>query len=123
MSASAEASGQKLAGKIYYLIFWEPVPDMGDRRVVHPQHIAKVMELEADGRLFGAGPFLGEDGAPNGRGMFIVRVKSAEEAHAIAQADPYYKAGFRTYRLECWRRSEGAVNVRLNIGANRVEID
>lgn len=123
MSGMAEASGQKLAGKIYFLIFWEPVPNTGDRRVVHPQHIAGVMALEAEGRLFGAGPFLGEDGAPDGRGMFILRVSSAEEAHAIAQADPYYKAGFRTYRLERWRRSEGSLNLRIDVGANRVEID
>ncbi len=123
MSAEAGASGQKLAGRVYRIIFWEPVPGAGDRRVVHPQHIAKVMELEAEGRLFAAGPFLGEDGVPAGQGMFILRVDSDEEAHAIAQADPYYKAGFRTYRLERWRRSEGAINVRVNVGANRVEID
>ncbi len=55
--------------------------------------------------------------------MFILRVDTDDEAHAIAQADPYYKAGFRTYRLERWRRSEGAVNLRVNVGANRVEID
>jgi uncharacterized protein YciI len=123
MSEAASASGQKLPGRIYFIIFWEPVPGAGDRRAVHPQHIAKVLELEADGRLFGAGPFLGENDAPDGRGMFILRVGSAEEAHAIAQADPYYKAGFRTYRMERWRRSEGAINLKVNIGANRVEID
>lgn len=123
MSGEAATSGQKLAGRVYRVIFWDPVEGAGDRRVVHPQHIAKVLELEADGRLFAAGPFLGEDGMPAGQGMFILRVDSDEEAHAIAQADPYYKAGFRTYRLERWRRSEGAMNVRLNVGANRVEID
>ncbi len=123
MSAEPAASGQKLAGREYYVIFWEPVPDAGDRSLIHPQHIAGVLALEADGRLFGAGPFLGENGMPDGRGMFILRVKSAEEAHAIAQADPYYKAGFRTYRLERWRRGEGAVNLRINVGANRVEMD
>ena len=123
MSEAVNESGQKLAGRIYFIIFWEPVPGAGDRRAVHPQHIAKVMQLEAEGRLFGAGPLLGDDGAPNGRGMFIVRADSAEEAHAIAQADPYYVAGFRTYRLERWRRSEGAINVTVNIGANCVMFD
>lgn len=123
MSVEAAASGQKLAGRVYFLLFWEPVPGAGDRRAVHPQHIASVMELEAQGRLFAAGPLLGENGMPDGRGMFILRVDTAEQAHAIAQADPYYRAGFRTYRLERWRRSEGAINLRVSVGANRVEID
>jgi uncharacterized protein YciI len=123
MSEQTNGAGQKLAGSVYCVIFWEPAPGAGDRRAVHPQHIAKVMELEADGRLFGAGPFLGEDGAPDGRGMFILRVGSLDEAHAIAQADPYYKAGFRTYRLERWRRSEGSINLRINVGANKVEMN
>ncbi|MFN3890464.1 MAG: YciI family protein [Beijerinckiaceae bacterium] len=123
MSKGERENGQKLAGRVYYIIFWDPVPGAGDRRAVHPQHIAKVLELEADGRLFAAGPFLGDDGAPDGRGMFILRLNSIEEAHAIAQADPYYKAGFRTYRVARWRRGEGAISLRVNVGANRVEID
>lgn len=123
MAASEGGGGQKLAGRVYYIIFWEPAPDAGDRSVIHPQHIAYVTSLEADGRLFGAGPFLGEDGKPAGRGMFILRVNSADEAHAIAHNDPYYKAGFRTYRIEPWRRSEGAISLRVNIAANRVEMD
>lgn len=122
-SDGAAPGGQKLAGRIYYVIFWEPTPTAGDRSLIHPQHIAYVTSLETDGRLFGAGPFLGEDGKPAGAGMFILRVNSAEEAHAIAHADPHYKAGYRTYRIAPWRRGEGVINLRVNIAANRVEMD
>jgi len=119
----AETTGQKLAGRVYFIIFWELVEGAGDRRPIHPEHIAYAKRLEAEGRLFSAGPFLGADGVPDGRGMFVLRVDSADEAHAIAQAEPYYRAGLRTYRLEAWRRSEGAINLRVDIGANRVTMD
>ncbi len=33
------------------------------------------------------------------------------------------KSRFPTYRLERWRRGEGSPNLRINVGANRVEID
>jgi uncharacterized protein YciI len=123
VAGEASESDQKLAGRIYYLLHWEPAPGAGDRSVIHPQHIAYVTSLEADGRLFGAGPILGDDGKPVGRGLFILRVGSAEEAHVIAKNDPYYRAGMRTYRVEPWRRSEGVINLRVNIAANRVDMD
>jgi uncharacterized protein YciI len=114
---------QKLAGKEFYILFWELTEKEGDRRAYYPAHIAYGATLEADGRLMGAGPFLDESGTPDGRGMFILRVNSREEAHEIAKADPYYVAGYRTYRLEAWRRNEGSFTLTVNIGANRVTMD
>ena len=112
-----------LAGRVYYIIFWLPKEAAGDRRAVHPDHIAYVKSLEKEGRLLQAGPFLGDDGKPDGRGMFILRVNSREEAEAVAQADPYFRAGYRTYQLQPWRRSEGSVTLRVNIAEGRVEMD
>jgi hypothetical protein len=112
-----------ISGKVFFIIFWDPTEKSGDRGSVHPEHIAGVKALERDGKLLQAGPFLGEDGKPNGHGMFILRVDTAEEAHAIAKADPYYLNGFRTYRLQPWRRSEGSVSVRVNIAEGTVTLD
>jgi uncharacterized protein len=117
------ASGQTLKGKVYYILFWIPTDVAGDRSVVHPDHIAYVCSLEADGHLLAAGPFLNDAGTPNGHGMFILRVNSAAEAEAIAKADPYYRAGYRRYELRPWRRSEGSFNIRVNIAANLVTLD
>jgi uncharacterized protein YciI len=114
---------QKLAGKEFYILFWELTGKQGDRREFYPAHIAYGASLEADGRLMGAGPFLDESGAPDGRGMFILRVGSRAEAHEIAKADPFYVAGFRTYRLEAWRRNEGSFTLTVNVGANRVTMN
>jgi uncharacterized protein len=115
--------GQKLKGKVYYILFWIPTETAGDRSTVHPDHIAYVCSLEADGRLLAAGPFLNDAGSPNGQGMFILRVNSAAEAEAIARADPYFRAGYRRYELRPWRRSEGSLNISIKIAANVVTLD
>jgi uncharacterized protein YciI len=117
------ASGQRLKGKIYYILFWIPTEAAGDRRAVHADHIAYVCSLEADGRLLAAGPFLDDAGNPNGQGMFILRVDSAAEAEAVAKADPYFCAGYRRYELRPWRRSEGSFNINIKIAANVVTLD
>ncbi|MCC2095437.1 MAG: hypothetical protein KDJ29_01015 [Hyphomicrobiales bacterium] len=112
-----------ISGQVFFIIFWEPTDKSGDRGAVHADHIAGVKALERDGKLLQAGPFLGDDGKPNGYGMFILRVGSAGEAHAIAKADPYYRHGYRTYRLQPWRRSEGSVSLRINIAEGSVTLD
>ena len=117
------ASGQRLKGKTYYILLWIPTENAGDRSSVHPDHIAYVCSLEADGRLLAAGPFLNEAGSPNGQGMFILRVDSAADAEAIANADPYFRAGYRRYELRAWRRSEGSFNISVKIAANLVTLD
>ncbi|PDT82003.1 YciI-like protein [Sinorhizobium sp. BJ1] len=57
-----------------------------------PDHVAYLNELNAKGILRIAGPFLGEDGKPTGS-LVIVKADTIEEAKAIAEADPYAKAG------------------------------
>ena len=111
-----------VAGKVFYIIFWEPTETSGDRMAVHADHIASVKALEKDGRLLQAGPFLDDNGKPNGYGMFILRVGSAGEARAIAEADPYFRNGFRTFRLQPWRRSEGSLTLRVNIAEGSVAL-
>ncbi|AFL54106.1 uncharacterized protein YciI [Sinorhizobium fredii] len=57
-----------------------------------PDHVAYLNELNVKGILRIAGPFLGEDGKPTGS-LVIVKADTIEEAKAIAEADPYAKAG------------------------------
>ncbi|MBP2237629.1 uncharacterized protein YciI [Sinorhizobium kostiense] len=57
-----------------------------------PDHLAYLADLNARGILKIAGPFLGEDGKPTGS-LIIVKAETIEEARAIADADPYAKAG------------------------------
>ena len=60
-----------------------------DTRPVHVEHLNR---LNAEGTLKMAGPFLDAEGKPNGS-LVIVSAETIEAAKAIADSDPYTKAG------------------------------
>lgn len=67
-----------------------------------PDHVAYLDGLNAKGALAFAGPFLGDDGKPNGSLVVVVAADRAA-AQAIADADPYAKAGlFASVDLRPW---------------------
>ena len=57
--------------------------------------------------------FESPDAAPSGSrsvhamGMYIIAVDSHEAAEAIAQGEPFYRRGLRTYTLCEWSLNEG----------------
>lgn len=72
------------------------------RMANRPDHVAFLDTLNAEGRLKFAGPFLDGDGKPCGS---LVAVEAADRtaAEAIAQADPYAKAGlFEAVEIHPW---------------------
>ncbi|MGY5779902.1 YciI-like protein [Rhizobium sp. LEGMi135b] len=62
------------------------------RMETRPAHVEHLNKLNAEGTLKMAGPFLDAEGKPNGS-LVIVEAESVEAAVAIADADPYTKAG------------------------------
>ncbi|CAN7326021.1 YciI-like protein [Rhizobium sp. LjRoot30] len=62
------------------------------RMETRPAHLEHLNKLNAEGTLKIAGPFLDADGKPCGS-LVIVKADSIEAAQAIADADPYTKAG------------------------------
>ena len=74
-------------------------------------HLAFMIELERQGKLFASGPF--GDGT-RGDGMTIIRAANAEEARAVALRDPFVVNGIRTFKIEAWTVMEGALNVTVN---------
>ncbi|MDV4155123.1 MULTISPECIES: YciI-like protein [Rhizobium] len=62
------------------------------RMDTRPTHIEHLNKLNAEGTLKIAGPFLDDDGKPCGS-LIIVEADSKEAARALADADPYAKAG------------------------------
>ena len=67
-----------------------------------PEHLVHLETLNAEGRLGFAGPFLGDDGKPNGS-LVVVKAETIEEAREIAAADPYAKAGlFAEVQVKPW---------------------
>ena len=55
-------------------------------------HLEHLNRLNAEGTLKMAGPFLDAEGKPNGS-LVIVSAETIEAAKAIADSDPYTKAG------------------------------
>jgi uncharacterized protein YciI len=65
-------------------------------------HLAFLHDLNAKGILRFAGPFLDEAGKPNGS-LVVIEASDAAAAKAIADADPYAKAGlFASVDIRPW---------------------
>lgn len=72
------------------------------RMDTRPVHLDWLNDINAQGKLAFAGPFLGEDDKPNGS-LVVVRADSMEEARALSAADPYAKAGlFASVDIRPW---------------------
>jgi uncharacterized protein YciI len=84
---------------VLYAIAGEDVPDSLDNRLAaRPAHLARLVELEAAGRMVLAGPCPAIDSPDPGpagfAGSLIVAVfASLAAAQAWAHADPYVAAG------------------------------
>jgi len=59
----------EFVGKRLFLVFLLPTDKAGDRSAVRLEHFKFVKRLEAEGRLFAAGPYVDErTGKPTGEG-------------------------------------------------------
>lgn len=67
-----------------------------------PAHVDYLNELNAEGRLAFAGPFLDADGKPNGS-LVVVEATDLDAATALAGNDPYARAGlFESVDIRPW---------------------
>ncbi len=62
------------------------------RMDTRPAHLEHLNKLNDEGTLKMAGPFLDDEGKPNGS-LVIVEAEDMAAARALAEADPYYQAG------------------------------
>jgi uncharacterized protein len=82
-----------------YAIISQDKPDsLEDRLAARPDHLARLNQLRADGRLILAGPHPAidsEDPGPAGfsGSLVVAEFTSLEEAQAWADDDPYIRAG------------------------------
>lgn len=82
-----------------YAIIGEDLPDsLKQRLAARPDHLARLDQLQQDGRLVVAGPFPAVDSPDPGPAGFsgsliVASFESLEAARAWADADPYVAAG------------------------------
>lgn len=84
---------------MWYVIFSQDVENSLEKRLsVRPQHLARLQQLQDEGRLLTAGPMPAIDSENPGEAGFtgstvIAEFASLHEAQSWADADPYIEAG------------------------------
>ncbi|GAA0697419.1 hypothetical protein FHW84_003208 [Dyella sp. SG562] len=84
---------------MWYAIVGTDVPDSLEKRLgARPAHVARLQQLQAEGRMLLAGPFPAIDAEDPGSAGFtgsliVAEFASLPEAQAWADADPYVAAG------------------------------
>lgn len=84
---------------MWYAIISEDVADSLDKRIeARPQHLQRLHDLQAQGRVLLAGPHPAidaEDPGPAGftGSLVVLDFPSLDEAKSWAEADPYVEAG------------------------------
>ncbi len=79
------------SGQLYLILFENKLPLTFD---VIQRHVANLKALDEEGRLVACGPFTDYAG-----GMVLLKAASLEEAHRIAQRDPFVKEGYKDYSI------------------------
>ncbi|HWR24324.1 MAG TPA: YciI family protein [Feifaniaceae bacterium] len=79
------------AGLLYLILLENKLPLNID---VIQRHVAHLKALDGEGGLVACGPFADYPG-----GMVLIKAASAEEAHGIAQNDPFVKEGYKNYSI------------------------
>lgn len=97
-------------------------PDEATEGAVLAEHLRHVIGWERSGVLFSGGPFL-EAGVPGRRSMYILRVDSAEEAHALLAEEPLHKRGLRTSTVHEWSLNEGRITVHVDFSTQQGGLD
>lgn len=113
---------QQMLRKKFYVLLSKPVVPFERLRPVLAEHLQYMIGLEKRGMLFASGPLADAQGPPKGEGLTILRAADAAEARAIAEADPFYKNGLRTFELKEWTIMEGMLGLRVHFSDKTIEL-
>ncbi len=77
-------------------------------------HVKYIIGLEAEGKVFGSGPFPVTDESID-LGLIIFRAASLEEAEGFMKTEPMTVMGLSTYEIHEWDMVIGHISVTLNL--------
>ena len=81
------------------------------------EHINYITGLEAQGKVFGSGPFpVKSEGID--LGLIIFRAASLEEAENFMKAEPMTAKGLSTYEIHEWDLIIGHIPITLNVSSS-----
>lgn len=117
----AELTRKMLRKKLYVLLTKPSVPPEKLKPFLSA-HLEYMIGLEKRGLVFASGPLSDGEGPPTGQGLTVLRAKSAAEARALAEGDPFFVNGLRTFELKEWTVMEGALSLRVNLSDQSIEV-
>jgi len=117
----AELTGRMLRKKLY-AVFSKAVAAPEKIKEMLPMHLEYMIGLEKQGLVFASGPLTEEGGAPRGEGLTILRAPSAAEARRIAEGDPFFAHGLRTFEVKEWTVMEGTLGLKVNLSDQSIEV-
>ena len=117
----AELMRKMLRKKLYVLIS-TPVVQPEKLKPFLMAHLEYMIGLERRGLVFASGPLADGEGPPSGHGLTVLRAKSFAEARALAEADPFFINGLRTFELKEWTIMEGTLGLSVNLSDQSVEV-
>jgi uncharacterized protein len=113
---------QKMLRRKFYAVFSQPSSAPEKLKPLLPAHLEYMIGLEKRGLLFASGPLSDGAGPPSGAGLTILRAASAQEARALAEADPFVTSGVRTFEIKEWTIMEGSLGLKVNLSDQSIEV-
>jgi len=113
---------RKMLRKKFYVVLSKPAVVPDKLQPFLSAHLEYMIDLEKRGLVFASGPLADGEGPPTGQGLTVLRAKDADEARALAEADPFFINGLRSFELKEWTVMEGTLGVRVNLSDQTVEV-
>jgi uncharacterized protein YciI len=107
----AEHDSNSSRDVVYHLLQLSLLPNKRPTTDALAQHAAHLKELDQQGTLVLAGPFLGRFG-----GLIVLRTASIADAKRIADEDPMIRGGFQSYDIIPWAQASGNNNYQPDLG-------
>jgi uncharacterized protein len=120
--ARIAALTQRMLRKKFFVVFSTATASPAEIEDVLPLHLEYMIALEKKGVVFASGPLTGAGDAPRGNGMTVLRAASAEEARAIAEADPLFTRGLRSFEIREWTVMEGSLALKVNFSDQSIDV-
>jgi uncharacterized protein YciI len=113
---------RKMLRKKLYVVLSKPAVAPDKLQPFLSAHLEYMIGLEKRGLVFASGPLADGEGPPTGQGLTVLRAKDAGEARSLAEADPFFVNGLRTFELKEWTVMEGTLGVRINLSDQSIEV-
>jgi uncharacterized protein YciI len=113
---------QKMLRKKFYVLLSKPLVAPEKLKPFLAAHLDYMIGLEKRGAVFASGPLADGEGPPSGHGMTVLRAADAKEARAMAEADPFFVNGLRSFELKEWTVNEGTLGLRVNFSDQSIEV-